>query len=696
MTALPRSGDAFAGHLIEDEIGRGGMGVVFRATNRELRRERAIKVIAPEHSANPTYAARFQRESRLAAAVEHPNVVPIHAAGEDRDLLFIVMRLVEGPDLDRLLRGGPLPPERAIGILRQIAGALDAAHDAGLVHRDIKPGNVLIEDRRGEDHVYLTDFGVSKRSAELIEAERETGLTIDGQVVGTAAYLAPEQIEHGTSDQRADIYSLACVAFHVLTGRPPFPRDTELGTLVAHAREPRPDASAVNHDLDPAVDEVLCAGMAVDPAARQGSATELVDELAAALEGPVPTRSTGSAQSRRRRPRWIVRTLLSVLAVAAVAASFLLLDAGDDGSSPPAPEVPVEPEVATVALENGSSPVGVAVDGDTAFIASRDVAQSEGPSGLVDRVHLGRAEIKGEPVPVPSPRSLALGDGALWVASGEALYRVARDGSVPQRIVTGGKPDDVAVSGDLVWVSDEEGDSVGRLDALAANPTQQSVPVGDEPRSIAATPSAAWVAVAGEGMVARVDSETMRVEAEIPVGPRPTSVAVGGGSVWVADNAENTVRRDRPAHERGRRGADRGGAEPPRHRIRDGSIWVASGSGNVVERFDADTRARIGRPIPVGADPADVVSAGRVVVTANQAGDSVSLIGPSRSRRRRRCGGPTRLVDRRRDGSATASPACAHLFGRRQAHLILVSPGPTRGPATRWRCGGIRGPDPPG
>lgn len=628
MAALPGSGDAFAGHLIEDEIGRGGMGVVFRATNPELAVERAIKVIAPEHSANPVYAARFQRESRLAAAVEHPNVVPIHAAGEDRGLLFIVMRLVEGPDLDLLLRAGPLEPDRAIGILRQVAGALDAAHEAGLVHRDVKPGNVLVEERGGEDHVFLTDFGVSKRSSELTDAERETGLTIEGQVLGTAGYLAPEQIEEGVADRRADVYSLACVAFHALAGRPPFSRATELGTLVAHAREERPDATVANPGLTRAVDHVLHRGMAIDPAARPASATELIEELELAVRSPSRRTRPGARASRTPRRPPVPALLAGVGVAAALAVAYLLLRPADDAPPAAAPEPRPTPEVVTVPLEDGSSPVGVVVDGSTAFIASRDAAQPGGPPGAIDRLAVAGAELHRSPIAVPSPRSIAVGDSMLWVANGEALYRVPRNGDAPQRIEAGETPDDVAVAGRSVWVSDEGGGSVSRFDVDAANAAAEVVAVGDEPRSIAATPDAAWVAAAGDGVVVRVDADTMRVEARIPVGAQPTSVVAGGGSVWVADNAENTVREIDPRRNEVV-GAPIEVAPGPRGLAYGrGSLWVASGPANVVERFDPDTGDRIGRPIPVGTDPADVVSSGSAVITANQHGNSVSVIRP--------------------------------------------------------------------
>ena len=223
MREAPRPGDAFAGHVIEDEVGRGGMGIVFRARNVALDRLRAIKVVAPELSADPAFAARFRREARLAASVEHPNVVTVHHAGDEDGLLYIVMRYVDGVDLARLLADGPLPPERAMAILRPVAAALDAAHASGLVHRDVKPANVLIEDAPGGERVYLTDFGISKP----LEAARPAGEHGDDRADDERAGARHRRLRLAGGDRgrrrstpRSDVYSLACLAYHLLCGPP--------------------------------------------------------------------------------------------------------------------------------------------------------------------------------------------------------------------------------------------------------------------------------------------------------------------------------------------------------------------------------------------------------------------------------------------------------------------------------------------
>ena len=209
------TGRELGGYRVESEIGRGAMGVVYRAEHIHLRRAVALKVIAPEHARNDAFRDRFLRESRIAAALEHPNVVPVLDAGEAGGVLFLAMRHVEGSDLGALLRSeGRLEPDRAIAIVAQVAAALDAAHAHGLVHRDVKPGNILIAP---PEHAFLTDFGVSH---EMDGTLRPRGGA--GTPAGTLAYLAPEQIEDGPVDGRADAYALGCVLFELLTGATPF------------------------------------------------------------------------------------------------------------------------------------------------------------------------------------------------------------------------------------------------------------------------------------------------------------------------------------------------------------------------------------------------------------------------------------------------------------------------------------------
>ncbi|HEY0391243.1 MAG TPA: serine/threonine-protein kinase, partial [Solirubrobacterales bacterium] len=240
-----------------------------------------IKLIATDRAHDPAFRARFEQESKLAASIEHPNVIPVYEAGEDDGLLFITMRLVEGTDLARVLeRDGALDPARTVRLIAQLADALDAAHACGLVHRDVKPANVqLTLDRR--EHLYLTDFGIAKSMG--------TGgdLTVDGQWVGTLDYLAPEQIRGEAIDAAVDTYALAGLLHHCLTGEPPFPRDTDAARLWAHVNAPPPAPSRIRKGLPAAIDEVVARGMAKDPSLRYRTAAELARASAMALGLPI-------------------------------------------------------------------------------------------------------------------------------------------------------------------------------------------------------------------------------------------------------------------------------------------------------------------------------------------------------------------------------------------------------------------------
>jgi DNA-binding NarL/FixJ family response regulator len=268
-------GGHFAGHRIDASVGRGGMGLVFRATDLTLDRTVALKVIAPEFAENPTYRARFERECRLAAALDHPHVVQIFHAGEESGLLYLSMRYIDGIDLRGLLdEDKRLEAARAASIATQVAGALEEAHRHGLVHRDVKPGNVLISSRSDREHVFLTDFGITRRADE-------EPLTRTGVALGSVDYMAPEQAHGGEVDARTDIYSLGCVLYEMLAGRVVFERDGDLEKLWAHVHDRPPRLP--RREMPPGVQDVLDRALAKDPRDRQQSAAEFADELVAAV-----------------------------------------------------------------------------------------------------------------------------------------------------------------------------------------------------------------------------------------------------------------------------------------------------------------------------------------------------------------------------------------------------------------------------
>ena len=256
------------------------MGLVYRATNVALNRIYALKVLAPGLAEDEQFRNRFKREMRIAASLHHPNIVGIHYAGEHEGLLFFVMDYVTGTDLrEILLKQGAIEPTRAVDLLEQFASALDAAHRRGLVHRDVKPANILITVKDGEEHAYLTDFGLAKKF------DTASGLTVKGSVVGTVDYMAPEQITGSHTDARTDIYALGCVFYQMLTGRVPYERDNSVATLFAHVHEPPPPLEGGISDTYPAFAPVLEKAMAKEPNERYFSAGDFARDAAAALRG---------------------------------------------------------------------------------------------------------------------------------------------------------------------------------------------------------------------------------------------------------------------------------------------------------------------------------------------------------------------------------------------------------------------------
>jgi WD40 repeat protein/tRNA A-37 threonylcarbamoyl transferase component Bud32 len=288
----PRVGTELAGYRIESLLGWGGMSVVYLAEDLRLKRRVALKLLASSLAEDESFRDRFLLESELAASIDHPNIVPIYEAGTTEDLLFIAMRYVEGRDLKERLQRGRLDPADAIGILGQVASALDAAHARGLVHRDVKPSNVLLDAGArpdGSDHVYLADFGLTRRVAE------EDG--DDGHLMGTIDYIAPEQIAGGEVDGPADVYSLGCVLYECLVGQPPFRRDSDLAVVFAHLEAEPPAPSAHRPELPAELDDVIARALAKEPEQRYPSCRELA-RAALAVTAEEASRLLADAASR--------------------------------------------------------------------------------------------------------------------------------------------------------------------------------------------------------------------------------------------------------------------------------------------------------------------------------------------------------------------------------------------------------------
>jgi tRNA A-37 threonylcarbamoyl transferase component Bud32 len=326
-------GAMLAGYRIEEEIGRGGMAVVYGAYDDHLDRRVALKVLAPDLARDEEFRARFIQESRIAAATEHPNIIPVFSAGEADGVLYIAMRYIPDGDVRSLIdRVGPLPPARACALVAQAASALDAAHARGLVHRDVKPTNMLLEispRTSRPDHLYLSDFGLAKPSAA-------SGLTATGQFFGTVDYVAPEQIQGEPLDGRTDQYALACTAFEMLSGFPPFQRENGMAVISAQLSEPPPSLSARMPGLPAAVDQVIAKALAKSPADRY----ERCLDFAEALQAACLPRVTGAEAGVAGVPYTPTRA-------AGPVTPATIADAGRPGPAPPHSAAPGYPAAGT-------------------------------------------------------------------------------------------------------------------------------------------------------------------------------------------------------------------------------------------------------------------------------------------------------------------------------------------------------------
>jgi CheY-like chemotaxis protein len=279
----PRLGSVIAGYRIEERIGRGGMGVVYRAQHLNLQRRAAIKIIAPDLAESEGFRERFTREARIAAALQHPNIVTVYDAGEVDGMLYLAMQFIRGEDLAAILRrDGRLRPYRAIDVCRQVASALDAAHAMGLIHRDVKPANVLIEGR----NAFLTDFGLTKQTGT------NTQLTRAGDMVGTIHYVAPEQIEGRRVSARSDVYSLGCLLYHCLSGQVPFAHETDVAVIYAHLSEQPPKLSELRPELPDGLDAVMAKALDKSPDRRFPSCSDMISAARAVIDAAGPLSET--------------------------------------------------------------------------------------------------------------------------------------------------------------------------------------------------------------------------------------------------------------------------------------------------------------------------------------------------------------------------------------------------------------------
>jgi YVTN family beta-propeller protein len=597
-----------AGYRLESLLGRGGMGVVYRARDLALDRDVALKLLAPHLAEDVSFRERFLTESRVAASLEHPNVVPIHDAGEIDGQLYIVMRLVVGSDLKVVLRGGSLEPARAVGIVEQIASALDAAHARGLVHRDVKPSNVLLDEH---GHVYLADFGLSRY---LGDAAASLG---PGRSLGTADNVAPEQIRCEEVDGRTDVYALSCLLYECLAGEAPFRRGSEAATLFAQLEDPPPTL--------PGLEAVLPQALAKNPADRYDTCGELAVDTRHAL-GLEP----------KRNPWPIAAATIGIALIAAALTGYYLTRGGGNSGQLPGRDSLVRIDPATddvvATIRVGQDPSAVAVGKEGVWVASR-------ADGFVRRIDPATNAIVLATPAHGRPTELALIPDSVLVSNGPLDTNVTvidaptgRETNVISLARGGGYAGSahVAAHGSGVWLAGIDR-KVGRLDLTAARVVDPvSIPPPTTERadayfsSLAVSNDAIWVlGDVNDPTLSRIDRATRRVTTRIRLPFAPKKLAVGLGSVWVTSQIDDTVARIDTATARitGTVHVGRGASGLA---TGAGSVWVANEVDNTVSRIDPET-LRILDTIDVGGSPDHIaVGDGAVWVTTHDIGDTVA------------------------------------------------------------------------
>jgi len=588
------------------------MGAVYLAEDEGTGRRVAVKLLAPELAHDERFRRRFLRETELASRLEHPNIVPVLGSGEDKGTLFLAMAYVEGSDLRKLLRGeGRLEPERALGLLEQVADALDAAHAAGLVHRDVKPGNILVASTERRERASICDFGLARHVSSVSSLTSERGF------VGTIDYVPPEQIEGGKIDGRADVYSLGCVLYECLSGAAPFPRESELSVLFAHLNDRPPRITELRSELPPAFDAVFETALAKSPDQRYATCGELVHAARAALAG------------RTLAPRRLGRRLVQVAAVvlvfvcAAVAAVL-----ATRGSQTPRAAAPVR---ALGLAPNALNLVDARTRRVTAHVqlASRrsfsnpigDIVLTGGSAWalLASTQHLVRVDLatrkiaKRVTLPWPPGQRLAVGGGLVWVHQdlGPGVFGIdERTGKIVHRFEIGGEGiGGIAYGAGSLWLAQQS--NVARV-APRNGRVLRRYPA--PARWLVFADGALWAANPGSGLVTKIDPLENRIVAHAHLHPWITDLAVGGGFVWVSVTPDDAVFKLGEDDLSVQGTSIAAGRDPERISFGDGRLWIANSAANSVSMIDEVSQERM--RVAAAAEPTTALYRNGVIAVA--------------------------------------------------------------------------------
>jgi DNA-binding beta-propeller fold protein YncE len=576
------------------------MGVVYRATQMALERPVALKVIAGHLADDEGFRGRFLRESRLAARLEHPSVVPVYDALEQDGELIVAMRLIGGGDLKRrIAEHGPLPVEEVVELLGQIADALDAAHARGIVHRDVKPHNILLEG----DRAFLTDFGLAK-------ALGDSGALSGASIAGTVEYMSPEQWRGQSVGPAADVYSLGCVLYEALTG------------IVPYARQ----EADTEPEMPEGLDAVIERAVDKDPARRYATAGAMI-EAARELQGGRPAatrvlsdrpgRPTAVLPAGRRRAgagrRARTAALAAAVLLALIVAGFVAQKLFDD-------EISVSDPIAV-----GQGPLRLAS-------GQRSVWVTSAGDGTLSRIDLETASVSGPRVRLgPGVAGVTVGARSVWVSSprtGEVLRVDGDRGVLTDRIRVGGRPGALVFGADRVWVADQGGRGVTAINAQGGRVFKRGIAPHQAPLRLAVGAGGVWVSSSTSGTVRRIDLGTAIAGPPRFVGGGPSGITVGGGFVWVSNSRSDRVTRLDATTRSVVVPAVAVGGRPGGIDAGTDVVWVANFADNTVSRIEIESGETVGDPIEVGRHPGAVTVGGEAVWVANNGDGAVTRIEP--------------------------------------------------------------------
>jgi ABC-type transport system substrate-binding protein/tRNA A-37 threonylcarbamoyl transferase component Bud32 len=651
MRPQVRTGTLLAGFRVVSFLGEGAMGTVYLAEEANTRRRVALKLLAPELARDERFRRRFLRETQLAASLDHEHIVRTLGSGEEDGALYLAMAYVEGSDLREVLRReARLAPERAIDLVEQVADALDAAHAAGLVHRDVKPGNILVTSVADREHAYVCDFGLARHVSSV------SSLTGDRGFVGTIDYVPPEQIEGGAIDRRADVYSLGCVLYECLAGARPFDRESELSVVFAHLNEPPPRPTDLRPELPEAFDSVFASALAKSPDDRYSSCGELAAAAKAALRGKTYIRR------RVRRQRLLVAGV-AVLAAAGATAAGLLLSRGAGGHEAQAAasrSISLRPDalnlidartrrvvgrvgsraagfangVGSIAFSKTAAwattanqtlvrvslpadkvtridrlpwvPGNVATSGDSVWVVQdggQEVMRLDARTGKL----AGSFDISGDPTG-SNADGVVYADGSLWLSRGNGVVRAdPKTGRVAHRYAA---PSRYLVFADgEIWAGEPGSGQIWKIDP-ATNSIVQRQKLHGWLSDLAVGGGSVWAPILPDGVVFKLSEDDLSIQASLPAGPDPERASFGGGRLWVANTAPQAVSLIDDVS--GTRRQLHSQARPTTATYHDGLVWAAAAAAPTPLPAIKGEELRISTPTDTAVDPDPIGGKGEV------------------------------------------------------------------------------------